>query len=62
MYGVVEAERLLWDYLNTFPPKLWSTDEGDQFAAWFAALDADRAAGETTSLQGSSRTACRWPG
>ena len=52
-YGIVETERLLWDYLNTFSPKLWSTDEGDQFAAWFSALHADRAAGETPSLPGS---------
>jgi uncharacterized protein len=37
-YGVAEAESLLWDYLNTFSPKRWSTDEGDQFAAWFSAL------------------------
>ena len=37
-YGVVETERLLWDYLNTFSPKRWSTDEGDQFADWFSAL------------------------
>jgi uncharacterized protein len=52
-YGIVETERLLWDYLNTFSPKRWSTDEGDQFAAWFSALQADRAGGETPSLPGS---------
>jgi hypothetical protein len=37
-YGVAEAEELLWDYLSTLSPKRWSTDEGDQFAAWFSAL------------------------
>jgi len=50
-YGVLKTEQLLQDYLNTFPPKRWSTDEGDQFASWFSTLRADRPAAANTREQ-----------
>ena len=53
-YGVVEAERLLWDYLNMFSPKRWSTDEGDQFATWCSALHVESAAAATTGDNSAS--------
>jgi uncharacterized protein len=48
--GVSDTEELLRDYLDSFPPKRWSTDEGDQFASWFATLHSDRPVALAPSL------------
>jgi uncharacterized protein (UPF0276 family) len=38
--GVTRTEHLLADYLSTYSPKRWSSEEGDQFATWFDSVGA----------------------